>query len=47
MQKATSEKSDVEWGPQNLTQIYVHVGNSHLLDFKHSFIGEKDLSEKE
>ena len=47
MQKYTSETTDVEWVPQNLSQIPVQMGNSYLLDFQHSFIGEKGTSEME
>lgn len=47
MKKPTSETTDVEWVPQNLSQTSLQAGNSCLLDFQPSFIGEKGGSEKE
>lgn len=36
----------MEWVPQNLSQIPVYMGNRHLLEFQHSFTGEKGTSKK-
>jgi len=47
MQKHASEITDVEWVPPDPSHILVRMGHSYLLDFLHSFIGEKGTSEKE
>lgn len=46
MQKHTSETTDVEWVPQNLSQIPAQMGKLPL-DFQHSLTGEKGILEKE